>query len=82
MVAFWETTISDYDISSIYKSEFGTCPFSWIEYGMSCYQLNKDTKSNYRAASTCQRSGGDLTNIDTNVEQAFILTILIDKTWI
>ena len=50
---------------------------------MSCYQLNKDTTSNFWAAIRCQRSGGDLTNIDNNVEQAFIFTRFKDSTaWI
>ena len=62
--------------------EFGSCQSSWMEYGMSCYQINKDTKSHTYAASTCQLSGGDLINIDTNVEQAFISTKNKAKAWI
>ncbi|CAB3996190.1 Hypothetical predicted protein, partial [Paramuricea clavata] len=82
MVAFWDKMLSNYDISSIYKAEFGSCQSSWMEYGMSCYQINKDTKSHTYAASACQLSGGDLINIDTNVEQAFISTKNKAQPWI
>jgi hypothetical protein len=49
---------------------------------MSCYQINEDRKSHYTATYTCQSSGGELIDIDTNVEQAFISTKLKDQAWI
>lgn len=39
---------------------------------MSCYQLNKDTKTYSDARIACEKSGGGLINIGGNVEQAFI----------
>ncbi|XP_028395191.1 uncharacterized protein LOC114519267 isoform X2 [Dendronephthya gigantea] len=73
-VAFWDVILPNDDISSIYKTEFGACPFGWFGFGKSCYQINKDMKSVYYASRECKNAGGDLMNIDTNVEQAFILT--------
>lgn len=63
-----------FDISIYLGVEFGVCLKNWIEYGMSCYQFNKDSRSYYLAQRRCQSSGGDLVNIGSNVEQAFITT--------
>ncbi len=49
---------------------------------MSCYQINNDATSHYSATRTCQSSGGELIDIDSNVEQAFISTKVDKYTWI
>ena len=53
-----------------------------MEYGMSCYQINTDSKSYYSADLACQKSGGGLTDITSNVEQAFISTkVTVNIAW-
>ena len=41
---------------------------------MSCYQINTDAKLHYNADLACQKLGGDLVDITSNVEQAYIAT--------
>lgn len=63
--------------------EFGTCSHSWLEYGASCYQMNRDTKSQLSASRSCQSLGGDLVDIDNNVEQAFVASqVVASNAWI
>lgn len=61
-----------YSFLPLHYLEFGTCPFGWMEYGMSCYQINTDTKSYYSADLACQQKGASLVDITSNVEQAYI----------
>ena len=61
--------------------EFGNCPYTWLEYGMSCYQFNADKKDYYSASTKCEQSGGHLLYIDSNVEQSLFNQVK-DDFWI
>ena len=63
-------------------TEFGSCPFSWKEYGASCYQFNMPAKDFKSATVECQRSGGELVSIDSNVEQGFMNIQVKYESWI
>jgi hypothetical protein len=52
--------------------EFGSCKFGWKEFGQFCYQFNFEQKTWQSARLQCQKQGGELTSINSPVEQAHI----------
>lgn len=52
--------------------EFGSCKLGWKEFGQFCYQFNFDQKNWAAARLECQKRGGELTSINSPVEQAHI----------
>jgi len=51
------------------------CPDGTQEHGELCYELYRNELSRVDAKATCQRTGGELVSINSQLEQDFIAYI-------
>ncbi|XP_078481048.1 uncharacterized protein LOC144742552 [Ciona intestinalis] len=56
--------------------ELGSCPESWANFETSCYLLQIETISFYKAELSCQNHGGHLVSVHSDDEMDFIRNLL------